>query len=138
MAAVGSVFFVRACGRRFSAFNIMAFLFGVYFILFPFLFFIFRDVCVVPNMGIFRTMCERWLLWGRASSIIIENLGNWFFDYTVIKLKNSQLGFELYLIDINGLLDRPKIYGYTDDNDRFIGFQIYLTQGRIFPGLVRS
>lgn len=52
------------------------------------------------------------------------NLGNWFFDYTIIKLKASQLGFNLYLVDINGLLDRPKIYGYTDDNDRFIGFQI--------------
>ncbi len=52
------------------------------------------------------------------------NLGNWFFDYTIIKLKDSKLGFNLYLVDINGLLDRPKIYGYTDDNDRFIGFQI--------------
>ncbi len=52
------------------------------------------------------------------------NLGDWFFDYTIIKLKNSKLGFNLYLVDINGLLDRPKIYGYTDDNDRFIGFQI--------------
>jgi starch synthase len=52
------------------------------------------------------------------------NLGDWFFDYTIIKLKDSKLGFNLYLVDINGLLDRPKIYGYTDDNDRFIGFQI--------------
>ena len=51
------------------------------------------------------------------------NLGDWFFDYTIIKLKNTKLGFNLYLVDINGLLDRPKIYGYTDDNDRFIGFQ---------------
>lgn len=52
------------------------------------------------------------------------NLGDWFFNFTIIKLKSSQLGFNLYLVDINGLLDRPKIYGYTDDNDRFIGFQI--------------
>jgi starch synthase len=52
------------------------------------------------------------------------NLGDWFFDYTIIKLKGSKLGFNLYLVDINGLLDRPKIYGYPDDNDRFIGFQI--------------
>ena len=52
------------------------------------------------------------------------NLGDWFFDYTIIKLKESKLGFNLYLVDINGLLDRPKIYGYTDDHDRFIGFQI--------------
>jgi len=52
------------------------------------------------------------------------NLGDWFFNYTIIKLKTNELGFDLYLVDINGLLDRPKIYGYTDDNDRFIGFQI--------------
>jgi starch synthase len=52
------------------------------------------------------------------------NLGDWFFEYTIIKLKDTKLGFNLYLVDINGLLDRPKIYGYPDDNDRFIGFQI--------------
>ena len=52
------------------------------------------------------------------------NLGDWFFNYTIIKLKSNELGFDLYLVDINGMLDRPKIYGYTDDNDRFIGFQI--------------
>ena len=52
------------------------------------------------------------------------NLGDWLFDYTIIKLKSTNLGFNLYLVDINGLLDRPKIYGYTDDTDRFLGFQI--------------
>ncbi|NBT07634.1 MAG: glycogen synthase [Chitinophagia bacterium] len=52
------------------------------------------------------------------------NLGNWFFDYTIIKESTGKLGYDLYLVDINGLLDRPKIYGYTDDIDRFIGFQV--------------
>jgi starch synthase len=52
------------------------------------------------------------------------NLGNWHFDYTVIKEKNNKLGFDLYLIDINGLLDRQKIYGYDDDTERFTAFQI--------------
>ncbi len=52
------------------------------------------------------------------------NLGNWFFDYTVIKESNNQLGYDLYLIDINGLLDRQKIYGYDDDAERFTAFQI--------------
>ncbi|MEN9598971.1 MAG: hypothetical protein RL596_1282 [Bacteroidota bacterium] len=52
------------------------------------------------------------------------NLGNWHFDYTVIKEKNNKLGFDLYLIDINGLLDRQKIYGYEDDIERFTAFQI--------------
>ena len=52
------------------------------------------------------------------------NLGDWWFDYTVIKEKHSTLGFDLYLIDINGLLDREKIYGYSDDIERFTAFQI--------------
>lgn len=53
-----------------------------------------------------------------------SNLGNWFFDYTIIKESTGKLGYDLYLVDINGLLDRPKIYGYADDVDRFIGFQV--------------
>jgi starch synthase len=52
------------------------------------------------------------------------NIGNRWFDYTIIKEKNSKLGFDLYLVDINGLLDRDKIYGYNDDTERFVAFQI--------------
>ena len=51
-------------------------------------------------------------------------LGNWYFNYTIIQEATGQLGYPLYLVDIHGLLDRPKIYGYADDADRFIGFQI--------------
>lgn len=52
------------------------------------------------------------------------NLGNWWFQFTVIKERTNKLGFDLYLIDINGLLDREKVYGYDDDNERFTAFQI--------------
>lgn len=52
------------------------------------------------------------------------NMGSYFFDYSVIKEKHNKLGFELYLVDIYGLLDREQIYGYGDDNDRFVSFQI--------------
>lgn len=52
------------------------------------------------------------------------NLGDYFFDYTIIKEKTDKLGFGLYLVDINGLLDREKIYGYDDDPQRFTAFQI--------------
>ena len=48
-------------------------------------------------------------------------------DYTIIKEKNNILGFDLYLVDIYGLLDREKIYGYDDDIPRFISFQIAVT-----------
>jgi starch synthase len=47
-----------------------------------------------------------------------------FFHYSVIKEKTNKLGFDLFLIDINGLLDREKIYGYDDDTERFVAFQI--------------
>jgi starch synthase len=52
------------------------------------------------------------------------NIGNWWFDYTVIKERNNTLGFDLFLIDINGLLDREQIYGFADDTQRYIGFQV--------------
>jgi starch synthase len=52
------------------------------------------------------------------------NMGSWFFHYTVIKETNNSLGYDLFLIDIHGLLDREKIYGYDDDTERFTAFQI--------------
>lgn len=52
------------------------------------------------------------------------NLADWNFEYTIIKERTNKLGFDLYLVDINGLLDREKIYGYKDDTSRFLGFQI--------------
>lgn len=52
------------------------------------------------------------------------NMGNWWFEFTVIREKTNKLGFELYLVDINGLLDREKVYGYSDDTERFTAFQI--------------
>ncbi|MEP6747280.1 MAG: glycogen synthase [Bacteroidota bacterium] len=51
-------------------------------------------------------------------------LGNTWFEYTVIKEKTNKLEFDLYLVDINGLLDREKVYGYEDDTERFTSFQI--------------
>ncbi len=52
------------------------------------------------------------------------SLGDAWFQYTIIKEKTNKLGFDLYLVDINGLLDREKIYSYDDDTERFISFQI--------------
>jgi len=55
------------------------------------------------------------------------HLGNWWFNYTVIKERTNKLGFDLYLVDINGVLDREKIYGYDDDIERFVAFQVSVT-----------
>ncbi|QES88013.1 glycogen synthase [Rhizosphaericola mali] len=52
------------------------------------------------------------------------SIGNHAFEFTVIKEKHNSLGFDLYLLDINGVLDREKVYGYSDDTYRFLSFQI--------------
>lgn len=44
-------------------------------------------------------------------------------EYTVIKEQTNRLGFDLYLVDIFGILDREQIYGYDDDAYRFLAFQ---------------
>jgi starch synthase len=53
-----------------------------------------------------------------------QYLGAHWFQYNVIKEKTNKLGFDLYLVDINNLLDREKVYGYDDDIERFVSFQI--------------
>lgn len=53
-----------------------------------------------------------------------SNLGSRGFEFTVIRESTNELGFDLYLLDINGLLDRERIYGYDDDTERFTAFQI--------------
>ncbi len=53
-----------------------------------------------------------------------QHIGPQFFHYSIIKEKTNKLGFDLYLVDINGLLDREKIYGYDDDTERFLSFQV--------------
>ena len=49
-------------------------------------------------------------------------------SFTVIKEQSGELGFDLFAIDIHGLLDREKVYGYDDDLQRFIAFQLAIVQ----------
>lgn len=69
-----------------------------------------------------------------------SNLGNRWFEFTVIKEPTNSLGFDLYLLDINGLLDREKVYGYDDDTERFTAFQIavldWVTAWQHHPDLI--
>ena len=53
-----------------------------------------------------------------------QHIGYHYFHYSVIRERSNKLGFDLYLVDINGLLDREKIYGYDDDLERFLAFQV--------------
>lgn len=45
-------------------------------------------------------------------------------DFEVWKESTDKLGFELYLIHIPGLLDRPEVYSYPDENEQFIAYQL--------------
>lgn len=54
-------------------------------------------------------------------------MGNHWFNYTVIQEATNRLGYDLYLLDINHLLDREKVYGYDDDTERFTAFQVGVT-----------
>ena len=51
-------------------------------------------------------------------------LGNFNFPFSVLREKTDKLGFELYLIEIKELFDRPNVYSYQDDVERFLAFQI--------------
>ena len=61
-------------------------------------------------------------------------------EYTIIKEKTNKLDFDLYCVDINGLLDRENVYSYDDDTERFIAFQIavvdWLSHWEHKPGTV--
>src|SRR5882757_10803620 len=67
-------------------------------------------------------------------------MANYHFDYTIIKEKGNILGFDLYCVDIHGLLDRERIYSYDDDTERFTAFQIavvdWLGKWQHYPDVV--
>ena len=51
-------------------------------------------------------------------------LGDDLKPYRIIKEHSDKLGFGLYLIHIPGLLDRPEVYAYPDEQVQFISFQL--------------
>ncbi len=51
-------------------------------------------------------------------------LGHAWFHFNVWKEVSNVLGFDLYQVDIPGLLDTPGVYGYPNDTERFLAFQI--------------
>lgn len=69
-----------------------------------------------------------------------QNMGSHHFHYSVIREKTNKLGFDLFLVDVNGLLDRDKIYGYDDDTERFMSFQIavcdWLSKWQNLPDII--
>lgn len=51
-------------------------------------------------------------------------LGMFDFNYEIQREKTDVLGFELFVVSIPALFDRPNVYSYEDDTERFIAFQI--------------
>lgn len=56
--------------------------------------------------------------WGKVK------LGTFNFPFSILKETSDKLGFELYLVEIPELFDRPNVYNYRDDIERFVAFQI--------------
>lgn len=50
--------------------------------------------------------------------------GEYYYPFSVHLDKTNQLGFELHLISIPSLFDRPNVYSYGDDTQRFFAFQL--------------
>lgn len=61
-------------------------------------------------------------------------------ELRVLRETSAGLGFELFLIHIPGLLDRPEVYGWPDEAEQFIAFQIafleWITRREIRPDIV--
>lgn len=66
-------------------------------------------------------------VWEHEFDIVFDGFihqnGN-MYQVQVHKEKSNILGFELYLVKIPGLLDRDNPYGYWDEHQQFLAFQI--------------
>jgi len=51
------------------------------------------------------------------------NLGDLKYKYRILNLKHNTLGFDLFLVDVPGLLFKNYVYSF-DDTERFLAFQI--------------
>jgi starch synthase len=51
-------------------------------------------------------------------------IGTQDFPVKIFREKTNKLGFDLFLVHIPGLLNRTKVYGYSDDLERFFAFQV--------------
>ena len=60
-----------------------------------------------------------------------SKLGQRSFDFEILKESTNCLGFTLYLVKIPGLLDRPEVYGYPDETEQFVCFQLAVLEWTI-------
>lgn len=67
-------------------------------------------------------------------------LGSDWHHFNVWKESANSLGFDLYLVDVPGLLDTQGVYGYFNDPERFTAFQVaaldWLTSWKHRPDII--
>lgn len=61
----------------------------------------------------FETVYEGW-----------SKIGFHSFPVRIVRELSNKLGFDLFLVHIDGLMDREMVYGYADDTERFLAYQI--------------
>ena len=61
----------------------------------------------------FETVYDGWVKVGAAS-----------YQARILRESTNKLGFDIYLVHIAGLFDRDGVYGFADDTERFLAFQI--------------
>lgn len=54
--------------------------------------------------------------------------GTQLYSFEIMQEENRSLGFDLFMVRVSGLLDRPDIYGYVDESNQFLAFQQALLQ----------
>ncbi len=61
----------------------------------------------------FETVYDGWVKVGAIS-----------YQARILRESTNKLGFDVYLVHIAGLFDRDGVYGFADDTERFLAFQI--------------
>lgn len=61
----------------------------------------------------FETVYDGWVKVGAIS-----------YQARILRESTNKLGFDIYLVHIAGLFDRDGVYGFADDTERFLAFQI--------------
>ena len=60
--------------------------------------------------------------------------------FTIIRAREFNSNFELYCIDVHGILDRDRVYGYDDDSYRYLVFQLavlhWVNSWNVLPDVV--
>ena len=78
------------------------------------------SVVVVPMHKTNFLVTHEWKVVHKGAFMLYNST----YQFTIIREKYNSCGFELYCVDVHGILDRKRIYGYEDDFFRYLVFQV--------------